>query len=300
MSTLYIRNAANDGWIELLTSVTPPPPDITATFNSDGGTPTYNSQTGPSPLNVLNPGTPTKANNTFNGWSPSLPTTITNNTTFTAQWIADPTSISLAQNDIDFFYKEISASGTEAFLRFQGIIDTTNFFSNGGDHAILAINAEGGQGSNNPHCGPIIRNGENLWQDARGFIIFANGAIWAEQWNGTSSPGFLTITNQSGNTYNPAVNPVVHFRIDGWFRTGTLANNMYITLRANSSGGAILFQGVAPGWGWDPSTSYRAAIGGIAAGFVAPSATGCVEELLPRSAPSASFTFSNLSLSAVG
>ena len=60
---------------------------ITATFNSDGGSPTYAVQTGPPPLYVTNPGTPTKSGYAFLGWSPSLPTTISSNTTFTAVWV---------------------------------------------------------------------------------------------------------------------------------------------------------------------------------------------------------------------
>ena len=64
---------------------------ITATFNSDGGTPTYNSQSGASPLTVTNPGSPTRANFTFGGWMIgttviSFPIGITSNTTFTAKW----------------------------------------------------------------------------------------------------------------------------------------------------------------------------------------------------------------------
>lgn len=70
------------------TAAAPPGPIVTATFNSDGGTPTYNQQSGPSPFAVSNPGSPTRTNFTFNGWSPSLGTPITSNTTFVAQWMA--------------------------------------------------------------------------------------------------------------------------------------------------------------------------------------------------------------------
>ena len=62
-------------------------PDIIASFNSNGGTPTYASQSGPSPLSVTSPGTPTRSGYNFSEWSPSLPATITVNTLFTAQWI---------------------------------------------------------------------------------------------------------------------------------------------------------------------------------------------------------------------
>jgi hypothetical protein len=66
-------------------------PVVTATFDTDGGDQTYANQTGAAPLSVTSPGTPTKSGNTFLGWSPSLPTTITVNTTFVAQW--DPTPV---------------------------------------------------------------------------------------------------------------------------------------------------------------------------------------------------------------
>jgi hypothetical protein len=61
---------------------------VTATFDSAGGSPTYNNQSGTSPLSVSNPGSPTRSGFTFNAWSPSLPRQISSNTTFTAQWTA--------------------------------------------------------------------------------------------------------------------------------------------------------------------------------------------------------------------
>jgi hypothetical protein len=63
-------------------------PIVTATFDSNGGTPTYNSVTGQAPLSVSSPGSPTRSGFTFTGWSPSLPTTITSDRTFVAQWQA--------------------------------------------------------------------------------------------------------------------------------------------------------------------------------------------------------------------
>ena len=60
--------------------------EATATFNSAGGTPTYESQTDYIPHHVTNPGTPTKSGYLFDGWLPTLPQTITEDTTFVAQW----------------------------------------------------------------------------------------------------------------------------------------------------------------------------------------------------------------------
>lgn len=60
---------------------------ITASFNSNGGSPTYSSQIGYGfNLNVTNPGTPSRSGYTFNGWSPTVPRTITVDTSFVAQW----------------------------------------------------------------------------------------------------------------------------------------------------------------------------------------------------------------------
>ncbi len=87
IATASGKFASAAGTVRNLTTTTPPPaPTVTATFSSNGGSPTYNSQSGPSPLSVSNPGSPTRSGFTFLGWSPSVPTTITSNTFFTAQW----------------------------------------------------------------------------------------------------------------------------------------------------------------------------------------------------------------------
>ena len=62
------------------------PINAVASFDTNGGNETYADQIGLSPLSVTNPGTPTRGGYEFTGWSPSLPTTITSNTTFVAQW----------------------------------------------------------------------------------------------------------------------------------------------------------------------------------------------------------------------
>ena len=59
---------------------------VTATFDNSLGNERYSSQFGLSPLSVTSPGTPTRFGWTFTGWSPTLPTTITVDTTFTSQW----------------------------------------------------------------------------------------------------------------------------------------------------------------------------------------------------------------------
>ena len=75
--------------------------DVTASFNGlTGATPSsYSDQSvAPDYEQVVSPGTPTKSGYTFTGWSPTLPRTISTNTTFTAQFsLASPV---LASSDI--------------------------------------------------------------------------------------------------------------------------------------------------------------------------------------------------------
>ena len=180
---------------------------------------------------------------------------------------------------------------------FFCVVDTSNFFSKGGNHIVFALDCTGGQGSNNPHCGPIYRNGENLWAHARGFIIFGDGTVRAEQWNGTSNPGLLTISNTSGATFNPATTPLFNVRITAGYRSGVWANKMIITIREGAgTQNKVLFSGIAEGWGWDWTGTHKCAIGAIGPGFVSPNSTGCSEQRIPRSAPNAVLPFNNFYL----
>lgn len=61
---------------------------VTATFDSNGGTP-VSSQTGSAPLLVTTPSEPTKVDYTFLRWEPQVPTSIDTDTTFTAIWNAN-------------------------------------------------------------------------------------------------------------------------------------------------------------------------------------------------------------------
>jgi hypothetical protein len=85
--SILIAKASSKTIIDAQKVETPPPIEIvTATFNSAGGTPTYNSISEPAPLYVESPGSPTRTGYTFAGWNPSLPRNISEDTTFTAQW----------------------------------------------------------------------------------------------------------------------------------------------------------------------------------------------------------------------
>ena len=61
-------------------------PNVTASFDSAEGTPNFaDVSVVPKYETVQSPGTPTRSGFTFEGWDPSLPRTIEENTTFTAQ-----------------------------------------------------------------------------------------------------------------------------------------------------------------------------------------------------------------------
>jgi len=112
-------------------------------------------------------------------------------------------------------------------------------------------------------------------------------------------PALVAVLNTSGAAFNPVRNAVFTLRIVAGYRAGPFANGMQIEIRNGvRSEGEILFTGSAegPAWGWDWTGSSKAAIGAIAAGFVPPGATGCVEQLTPRSAPNAAIQMSRFKL----
>lgn len=206
----------------------------------------------------------------------------------------------LTPNDLDFCYlPRVASSAPWHGSELVCTVDASRFFANGGHHIVFALDCEGGQGSYNPHCGPIFRYGKNLWATARGFIVFGDGVVMAEGWNGTAMPALATITNTSGAVFDPGQHPVFALRIVAGYRRGPLANRMGVEIRAGGSAeGALLFAGgiEGPEWGSDWMGGSKAAMGGIASGFVPPAVTGCVEELLPRSAPHAALVMSRFRL----
>jgi hypothetical protein len=206
-----------------------------------------------------------------------------------------PTQLQLTPNDLDFYYLPERASAVPT--RHADVlctVDCSRLFANGGHHMVFALDCTGGQGSYNPHCGPIFRRRDNLWSEARGFIIFADGTVMAERWNGTAMPVLATVANTADAVFDPAVHPIFTVRIQAGYRAGSLADRMRVTIHQGITvDGPVLFQGevAGAGWGWDRSGVHKVAIAAIAAGFVPPSATDCVEEVLPRSAPNAVLPF---------
>lgn len=207
----------------------------------------------------------------------------------------NPYTLTLVRNDLDFIYaSDLAHQAGKTRLNLEFTVSFDDLFTAGADHLAIVINAELTDPHTN-HCGPVIRNGKNLWSYGRGFFIRAgNNQVFAEHWNGTASPGVELATLEGGTGFNPSSNPVVRVQILGFVRSSGF-DMMIIIIRDNVTG-TVLFQGSKP-WGWDDAVTYKAAIAGIAVpGFVSPNDTGCVEKTGTGNAPNASCTISNITL----
>lgn len=209
-----------------------------------------------------------------------------------------PTQLTLVRNNLDHYITDATYStSSSSYIDIICTVDTSNFFSKGADHMVLAFDMAGGQGSNNPHCGPIIRNGKNMWGTARGFIIFGDGTVKAERWNGTFSPGIGDITNIAGTSFNPgSVHTHFTVRIKAGYESGPYANTMQIQIfDGTATSGPRRFEG-SINWSQAWTGIHQFCVGAIANGFVPPSETGCVETTASGSAALATLPFSNLAL----
>lgn len=337
MSGVAVRNANNDGWINFVTFAISP----STTVVQEGYSVTYTITTsgfGTGTLYWTNSGT-TSGSDFSDGQNSGSISVVNNAGSFTRtlsdDFVSDgretiiiqlrtgstsgpvvataatvtviPASIKLYFNDLDFYYPPVvSSTSPSQYNSYFCVVDTTNFYSNGADHLVFALDCSGrsdafGTNGTRDHEGPIIRNGDYLWDEARGFIIYGNGDVKAEHWYNGAGFGLLNITNTSGSTFNPASTPVFNVRIIAGYRSGMYANTMTITIRQGTAeSGTVLFTGTAPGWGWDWTGSHKYAIAGIAGGFVPPGpSTSYVEPIQPRSAPNAVASFFNLNLTVV-
>lgn len=273
MAAFNIRNASNTGWIDASTA---------SGFNIRNATNSGFITSALSKVSVRN------ATNT--GWI-----------TFGSPPAPPVTQLTLAVNDLDFYYlPTVVGSDPDATIDVRCTFDTTNFYSKAtsgtNEHIVVAIDLDGEQGSNNPHCGPIYRNGRNLWANGRGFIIFQDGSVFAEQWNSTFSPGGMIITNTSGSTFNPTTTPVFTIRLRAGYRSGFYANRMqFFIYEGTNISGAVKFSGEVA-WGWDWTGNYPGVIAAIGNNFKKPADSGCIEELLPRADYQAVVPFSDASL----
>jgi hypothetical protein len=213
---------------------------------------------------------------------------------------AAATMLTMNRNDLDFAYlPAVTSSSSSSTLDFRITIDTSNFFNratNADDHVLFALDYSGQSGNNNPHCGPIIRNGQSIFVLARGFIILRDGRVMYEVWNGTFSPSLGIVSNTSGQTFNP-LSGTFTIRIRAGYRSGAYANLMTISITSGSSiYDPVVFQGSA-GVGWDWTGTHTAGIGAISMGFIPPSSTGCVETTAAGPAYGGYLPFSGASIS---
>ena len=194
----------------------------------------------------------------------------------------------LEHNDVDFRYGAVHYQlRAPGHVEVHGALDLAEFFSRGGHHVLVAVDCAGASGHGNPHCGPVIRHGENLFSTARGFLILADGTVVVEFWNGTFNPGLHVIPNTSGAVFDPVQGGLLNIRL----LQGYAAGGVSVEIRTGM-GGQVVFSGELPTVPQPWLGSTRIAIGGIAPGFVPPAETGCAEQLLPRSAPNARVGYS--------
>ncbi|MBV7542873.1 hypothetical protein [Acidovorax sp. sic0104] len=189
----------------------------------------------------------------------------------------------LKYNDVDFRYIDAAwPSGSPAYAELRVVLDVSRFFSRCAHHVILALDCAGEQGSNNPHCGPIYRDGQNLFSTARGAILLGDGTVMTEVWNGTFSPELAVIPNLIPGPFDPSAHRCLNVRVRCDYAGGTS-----VRIR-DGRGGPVLFAGMLATAAWPyEGEEMRACLGGIALGFVPPKDTGCVEQIAPRSAPHA-------------
>ncbi|RZJ55511.1 MAG: hypothetical protein EON49_19735 [Acidovorax sp.] len=190
--------------------------------------------------------------------------------------------LNLQTNDVDFRYlPTVSQIAAPEYVELHVVLDVSRFFSRCAHHVILALDTSGEAGDNNPHCGPVLRNGQNLFTHARGAILLGDGSVMTEIWNGTFSPVLGVIPNDVPGDFDPSAHKFLNVLVRCHYAGGTS-----VRIRKDLNGD-VLFDGAvqSPPWSWPGQM--RACLGGIALGFVAPKDTGCVEQIAPRSAPDA-------------
>lgn len=195
--------------------------------------------------------------------------------------------LNLQSNDLDFRYlRPAPRPAAPLFAELHAVLDVSRFFARGADHLVLALDAAGQAGGNDPHCGPIVRHGQNLFTHARGVILAHDGAVVTETWNGTASPVLVPVPNRAGGAVDVNAHRWLTVRLRCHY-----AGLISVRVR-KGIWGDVLFDGAVASAPWAGSPGpMRACIGGIALGFVPPSDTGCVEQIAPRSAPHAQLAY---------
>lgn len=191
-----------------------------------------------------------------------------------------PSSLTLLRNDLNFIYSDTkTSSDSSKYMEIIMTIDMSSFFStmtNPDGHIVFALDPIGDSsvfsGGTRDHCGQILRNGQPLWDQARGFIIKRNGRMYAEHWYAGAGFGL----DDLGTPFNPLVNTVVTVRLRAGYRVGPYGERMEIDVFNGTNTSGTLLAGSSRSFGWDYSGNHRFALAGIGY-FVDPSSTGCIE-----------------------
>lgn len=220
-------------------------------------------------------------------------------TTGTQRTVAPPDTLRLIRNDLDFYFPpKATSTAPSTYQEFVCTVNTAGFFTNGGDHLVFAVDCSGESGNGHPHWGPIVRNGRRLFEYARGFIVFGDGRVYAEHWNGTFSPGVALVANTVPGGFSPATTPMFTVRVTAGYRVGAMAEYMSVNIHRDGATGPIVFSAAVP-WGWDWTGTHQACFGAIGPGFISPNATGNVETGSSGAAPWAYVPFSGAKLTAM-
>lgn len=211
-----------------------------------------------------------------------------------------PSALTFSRNDLEFHYSNtLTNSDPAQYMQVVMTLNTTNFFNTmtrADGHIIMALNPRGqshvfAPNGTRDHCGPVIRNGEYVFDEARGFIILRNGQLMAEHWYAGAGAGLTDL----GYGFNPITNPIFTVRIRGGYRTGSLGDRMEIDVFSGTTTAGPLLTGASIGWGWDWNGQHRFLLGAIGY-FVEPATTGCVETSAAGASVGSTIAISNFAM----
>jgi hypothetical protein len=212
-----------------------------------------------------------------------------------------PSEMTFSRNNLDFFYSDILSNSTpNSYIEIVLTLDTSNFFNrviDDGGHLVFAYNLSGESHVIDPasgtrdHCGPIIRHGRTLFDQARGFILLRNGTLAGEHWQAGKAFG----VHELGWGFDPISNPIFTVRIRAGYRDGNYGNKMEIDFYKGTSLTGSRLTGASLPWGWNWTGQHGFAFGAIGP-FVSPNDTNCSETTDAGSASGAKIPISNFSI----
>ena len=220
-----------------------------------------------------------------------------------------PSTMVLTRNDIEFLYSGVKTSTVPtAYIELTMTIDSSNFFNKATDptdHIIFGIDNRGDSSVIAPdgtrdHCGPIIRHGAPLFDEARGFILLRNGTLMAEHWYlGKPAGTFGAGLYDMGFAFDPLTTPIFTIRIRAGYRSGSYGGKLEVDFFNGPNTSSPLLSGGGVPWGWDWSGTHKFILGAIASGFLNPNSTSCVESSGTGNAYGATIGISNLSFNVI-